>query len=251
MELAGSPLTSSDGTPIPLSHEADVLSQQEHVTIEYWGLAIPEGLLGWYGDNNMSDPGYQAPAHAAANNTYKAIRVIAEGYNIYYSVWCTNEREFYDLKVCDDLVVPLSQVRSLTQLRQTDPGEMRNLLSSEYSSWSYSLASRPFTQITTRLDALMMVLKSCKGRACVEPWRELHPQGDVSSLIDSLRPEFDAFYEAQPKVSFSACALGYLTEYEGPMEVNRFGADRATQGIRNNWQSTFHAQDPSQWSLWT
>lgn len=99
MELAGSPMAESDGIPIPLTIEAEARSKQEHVTIEYWGLAIPEGLWGWYGDNNMSDPGYGAPGNAAAENTYKAIRVISEGYNIYYSVWCTNEAEFYDLKV--------------------------------------------------------------------------------------------------------------------------------------------------------
>jgi hypothetical protein len=33
------------------------------------------------------------------NNTYKALRVIGENYNLYYSVWCTNEHELYDLSV--------------------------------------------------------------------------------------------------------------------------------------------------------
>lgn len=33
------------------------------------------------------------------NNTYKALRLIGEGYNLYYSVWCSNEHELYDLKV--------------------------------------------------------------------------------------------------------------------------------------------------------
>lgn len=101
MGLAGQTLPDTDGTPIPLSIDAEAKSKQEHVTIEYWGLAIPEGVFGWYGENNMSDPGYGAPSHAADKNTYKAIRVIGETYNIYYSVWCTNEKEFYDLKVID------------------------------------------------------------------------------------------------------------------------------------------------------
>ncbi|KAH7235071.1 alkaline-phosphatase-like protein [Fusarium solani] len=197
MSLAGRALPDTDGTPIPLSIDAEAESKQEHVTIEYWGLAIPEGVFGWYGENNMSDPGYGAPGHAADKNTYKAIRVIGESYNIYYSVWCTNEKEFYDLKV-------------------------RNLLSAEHSSASYSLRGRSFDQITPRLDALMMVLKSCKGRTCVEPWRELHPSGDVNSLLESLKPEFDAFYQDQPKVSFSDCKVAYFPEFEGPMEVNKF-----------------------------
>lgn len=36
------------------------------------------------------------------NNTYKAVRVISADYNLYYSVWCTNEHELYDLTVCRD-----------------------------------------------------------------------------------------------------------------------------------------------------
>ncbi|KAF9885037.1 hypothetical protein FE257_000768 [Aspergillus nanangensis] len=234
MALAGTPLEDSDGIELPLSAGADALSKQEHVTIEYWGLAIPEGLLGWYGDSNMSDPGYKAPAHAAPNNTYKAIRVISEAYNIYYSVWCTNEAEFYDLK--------------------TDPGEMKNLLSMEHASASFTLANRQFPQVRSRLDALMMVLKSCKGRSCVEPWRELHPQGDVSNLIDSLRPEFDIFYEQQPKVSFSACMLGYLPQYEGPMQVNSFAVDDETDPWKKGSRIPEFLLQPgngAMWSLWT
>lgn len=50
----------------------------------------------------MSDLGYGADAHAAPNNTYyQAVRVIGESYNLFYSVWCTNESDdFYDLTVC-------------------------------------------------------------------------------------------------------------------------------------------------------
>lgn len=101
MDLAGKGLTNSDGIPIPLTVDAEAKSKQEHVTIEFWGLAIPEGSMGWYGDANMSDPGvgFGIPGNAVGNNTYKAIRVIGENYNLYYSVWCTNEKELYDLKV--------------------------------------------------------------------------------------------------------------------------------------------------------
>ena len=31
------------------------------------------------------------------NNTYKALRMVGKNYNLYYSVWCTNEHELYDL----------------------------------------------------------------------------------------------------------------------------------------------------------
>lgn len=36
------------------------------------------------------------------NNTYKSVRLLGEGYNLYYSVWCNNEHELYDLSVSFD-----------------------------------------------------------------------------------------------------------------------------------------------------
>jgi hypothetical protein len=34
-----------------------------------------------------------------ADNTYKSVRLMGKDYNLYYSVWCTNERELYDMQV--------------------------------------------------------------------------------------------------------------------------------------------------------
>ena len=36
---------------------------------------------------------------SAYNNTYKSLRVIGDGYDLYYSVWCNNEHELYDMSV--------------------------------------------------------------------------------------------------------------------------------------------------------
>lgn len=36
---------------------------------------------------------------AGLNNTYKALRLIGNDYDLSYTVWCTNEHELYDLKV--------------------------------------------------------------------------------------------------------------------------------------------------------
>ena len=33
------------------------------------------------------------------NNTYKAVRVLADDYDLFLSVWCNNEHELYDLTV--------------------------------------------------------------------------------------------------------------------------------------------------------
>jgi N-acetylglucosamine-6-sulfatase len=66
----------------------------------------------------------------------------------------------------------------------------------------------------------MMVLKSCKGEACRKPWNVLHGDSKIKSLKDALSHRYDAFYEAQPKVKFDDCALGYIREVEGPQDAN-------------------------------
>ncbi|KAH6693763.1 alkaline-phosphatase-like protein [Plectosphaerella plurivora] len=223
----------TDGTPIPLSLVDEAEARHEHVTIEYWGLAVPESKYGSYGDTHWTDDSVLVGAPGTGNNTYKAVRVISESYNFYYAVWCTNERELYDLK--------------------TDPGETKNLLAEETRpKQAYTLFGRPLSQVVARLDALTLVLKSCKGRVCVEPWRQLHPRGDVSSLKDSLSIAFDAFYEGQDKVSFSDCKLGYLPEFEGPMVVNQF---EVVGGEDDTWPQELRKRDEARhggrWSEWT
>ncbi|KAF2099451.1 Arylsulphatase [Rhizodiscina lignyota] len=203
LTLAGAPRDDSDGTSIPLSEEEEQTARHDHVTIEFWGLGIPEGKWGDYGDFNRSD-GFGSLRHTVGNNTYKGLRVVSEDYSLYYSVWCTNETELYDVK--------------------SDPGQLHNLLSPEYEhiAATFTIAGRPFREIVPRLDALVLVLKSCKGETCIHPWKELHPDGDVHSLVDALGPRFDVFYERQPKVSFLKCELGFIKESEGPLEPNQF-----------------------------
>lgn len=71
-------------------------------------------------------------------------------------------------------------------------------------------------RIISRLDALLLVLKSCKASECTDPWKVLHPAGNVKTLEEALHPRFDAFYNAQPSISFAACEEGYFTQSEGP-----------------------------------
>jgi arylsulfatase len=68
----------------------------------------------------------------------------------------------------------------------------------------------------------MMVLKSCKAQACRDPWRVIHPQGNVRNLNDAMARKYDTFYEAQPPVSFSMCKPGYLVAVEGEQSVIPF-----------------------------
>jgi hypothetical protein len=99
------------------------------------------------------------------------------------------------------------------------------LLNSTYNITGISTASPTIlgysiSALTARLDALLLVLKSCKASTCYDPWLELHPWGDVTSLPEAMNPKFDDFYEKQqPKVTFLECELGYLIDAEGPQQA--------------------------------
>ncbi|GAB7359180.1 hypothetical protein MBLNU230_g5247t1 [Neophaeotheca triangularis] len=191
-EIAGIDLREDfDGAPIALAggSSGQTRRNHEHVGVEYWGNALAEGEIGGFdGMGTLTVP----------NNTYKAIRVVSDSYNLYYAVWCNNEHELYDIN--------------------SDPGQMRNIYSSSDETFE-ALPNVNLSSLTTRLDALMMVMKSCKGRACVEPWKVLHPAGDVESLSEAMGGQFDQFYREQPQVSFDRCEPGYIVDAEGPQEA--------------------------------
>lgn len=223
MQLAGNELRADfDGQPINL-HEEDK-SRPEHIGIEFWGLGIPEGRYGYKGKYGYTD-GF---GNAYLNNTYKGLRIESEEYSFYYSVWCSNEAELYNMK--------------------KDPGQLNNLLGESSASGQPAalLMGRNLERVVDRLDSLMMVLKSCKGKSCVDPWRNIHPRGDVRTLSDALSERFDTFYEKQTKVSFSKCELGYIKESEGPQEFLVY-QDEAGKLTNGDQRPLF---DPD-WSVWT
>ena len=79
-------------------------------------------------------------------------------------------------------------------------------------------------QVKSRLDALLMVLKSCAKTSCTAPWKSLHPEGDVLSLSHALSPQYDDFYAAQANISYNYCDDGYIIAAEGPQDVLPFTA---------------------------
>ncbi|KAF5608554.1 arylsulfatase [Fusarium subglutinans] len=187
LRLAGADLRSDfDGTPIPVLPTQEN-KRHEHVAVEYWGGAIAEGQIGGFDGKGQI---------FAQNNTYKGVRIVHEDYNLYYSAWCNNEHELYDLK--------------------TDPGQLKNLFPHDDAAADTALLGTTSRQVLNRLDALMLVLKSCKGNTCIEPWKILHPEGGVTSLKDALQAKFNAFYKEQVKVRFDRCEYGYLIDAEGP-----------------------------------
>lgn len=115
---------------------------------------------------------------------------------------------------------------------------------------SYSLLGKGFDRVWRRLDALTMVLKSCKREQCTDPWRVLHPEGNVRTLRDALSGQFDSFYEEQPRVSFSECKLGYIREVEGPQLPNVYHDSSliGTDELRKR-EPSFNYR--GHWSLWT
>lgn len=134
---------------------------------------------------------------------------------------------------------------------QLDPGQIRNYFTNAKPASTYALAGRTFEDVVHRLDALMMVLKSCKARECRHPWETLHPDGDVHSLKDALSKRYDSFYQEQPKVAFAECKRGYLKALEGPQNVNVYGGEGQLDylGSKPVGQKTFNYK--GHWSHWT
>jgi hypothetical protein len=96
-----------DGTAIPVTKagiELAVQRRREHVNVEYWGFAGGEGIYNRTPDLSLliGFVCYFANSQVGElheNNTYKAIRILGPGYNLYYSIWCNNEHELYDMDV--------------------------------------------------------------------------------------------------------------------------------------------------------
>ncbi|KAF2119488.1 alkaline-phosphatase-like protein [Lophiotrema nucula] len=193
LKLAGAPLRADfDGDAIPVSEsgiEEAKTVRHEHVNVEYWGFALGEGKE-WNG---------QSMSRFHHNNTYKGLRILGDSYNFYYSVWCNNEHELYDLN--------------------NDPGQLVNLL--DKRSKAVTLFGHSLTKVVARLDSLLFVLKSCKADSCIHPWRALHPLGNVHNLHDALSARFDEFYEVQQKrIEYTRCEAGYILDAEGPQFEN-------------------------------
>jgi hypothetical protein len=95
----------------------------------------------------------------------------------------------------------------------TDPYQMNNLWGT--MGKISGLKGYGKEAVMKRLDALMLVAKTCKGKSCRKPWEELHPDGSVQSLNDAMDEKYLGYYEGLPKVGFEGCGLGYIEALEG------------------------------------
>ncbi len=101
------------------------------------------------------------------------------------------------------------------------------------------IAGKPLAAVLPRLDTLIMILKTCKGRTCHSPWESLHPDGNVRSLEEALHPKYDSFYETQPKMEFYGCPPAYRAEMESqePLKTYSGKVDVVDQSFdyTNHW----------------
>ena len=66
-------------------------------TIAKVSQGVPEGLYGGRTDLDREAGKWH---NFYPNNTFKGLRLVSSDYSLYYSVWCTNETELYDMTVC-------------------------------------------------------------------------------------------------------------------------------------------------------
>ncbi|KAF2214407.1 hypothetical protein CERZMDRAFT_37524 [Cercospora zeae-maydis SCOH1-5] len=204
VKLAGGDLQHEfDGQVLPLHGSLTATADEwttEHINIEAWGVIMSEGNHG-----SILYP----------NHTYKALRIIGQGYSLLYTIWCSGEHELYNLiqdpYEMDNLYTQNHFSTHIALDKPSPEQDYQSDISISHQRPTYSIA-----RLIDRLDALIMVLKSCKGRSCTHPWEVLHPRYDVRSLKDAMRDTFNVFYAEQQKVKFDRCEKGYISESEGP-----------------------------------
>ena len=74
-----------------------------------------------------------------------------------------------------------------------------------------TVLGRPTEQVINRLDALVLVQKTCTEDVCREPWKQLHPDGSVKTLTSALHEKYDDFYAR----SYSVAKVGWKQCYSG------------------------------------
>lgn len=88
-------------------------------------------------------------------------------------------------------------------------------------------SSTEAARLTSRLNGLMLLLKTCIGDSCRAPWTVLHPDGSVKTLAAALDPRYDLYYASLPSVHFEACAKQYNHDNEGPYFSSNYSVELA------------------------
>lgn len=167
----------------PLANNATGAGQgnsREAINIEYWGLV------------GIEAPSGPELGGSYYNNTYKTIRIVGEEQNWAYAVWCNGQTELYN--------------------NLDDPYELTNLARGDNITAEHQA-------VINRLNALLMVTKSCEQDRCRDPWAQLVPDNTTSkltSLVDAMDSAYDAFFADFEKVQFDTCMQYQYAPNETP-----------------------------------
>ncbi|KAI9744302.1 MAG: hypothetical protein M1818_002454 [Claussenomyces sp. TS43310] len=185
LDMAGIPQHADfDGTPMPYK-AADIEAKEssgndEHTNVEFW-----------------TGASYKMQKNITGRrvNSYRSLRLAGNGYGIMYAVQChNNSHELYNM------------IQDPVQMRNLDPSAPALTgHQNAYQSGEDKLAGYDITALLNRIDALLLVLKSCKANECLQPWKQLHLSGNVKSLRDAMGKEYDQMYEKITKVEFRKC----------------------------------------------
>ncbi len=103
---------------------------------------------------------------------------------------------------------------------KTDSVQMNNLLGGSPFYSQLNSSSGEAERISSRLDSLLLSLKTCQGSICRRLWYNLFPEGEVQSLDEALEPHWDGYFDALPRVHFDNCRDGYFPAEELPVWRN-------------------------------
>ncbi|KAK8116893.1 uncharacterized protein PG998_005174 [Apiospora kogelbergensis] len=112
------------------------------------------------------------------NTTYKTLRMLGDRQSWLFAVWCTGQMELYDTAA--------------------DPYELVNL------------AGKPEHEaVLSRLNALLLVTKSCAENTCRDPWAVFTPNNGtdekVATMKEAMDTKYDAYFASFPRVHFASC----------------------------------------------
>ncbi|KAK7034484.1 hypothetical protein VNI00_012331 [Paramarasmius palmivorus] len=134
------------------------------------------------------NPGFEEGPYAEVislrllKTAYRSVHVE----NWMYGVWCTGESELYDMTA--------------------DPYQLTNLVPGNTQD--------DITRLLDRLNALLIVLKTCVGVVCTDPWGEIFGSSSesVSTLEQALDEKYDAYFAGLQRFGYQGCRIGYFED---------------------------------------